>query len=352
MRVSDKMSFQQVNSNINKNRLEMNTLQNEASTQKKVNKPSDDPVAATRVLKQRTEIHGMDQFMKNITAAKNFVEYSEQSLADLTEVLMRAKELALSQAGDTGANEETRNVVAAEIEQLFNQSVQIGNRKLGDRFLFGGFKTTSPPFTPTGEYRGDHGEMKIPIDKEAKVAVNMPGSAAFLGYQLGRTFEDKDIAPTHLHAPLGGENTKELTVIRGPASQVSPTENEDQEKASGMSDTWKNAGINVFEVIDGLKISLKANDKAGVQDSLDSLDQALAQVVLGRSQLGSRVTTLDQTLLSLQRGEVDAKMVKSQAEDVDAFELVNEMNRAENTLKTALQTSGKLLQSSLLDFLR
>ncbi len=348
MRVADKMSYNQVNSNLHKNRGEVFDLQNKAATQKRVVKPSDDPIAATRVLKQRTEIHGIDQFMKNITSAKNFLEFSEQSLGDLTETLIRAKELAIGQASDAGASDETRKVVATEVEQLFHHLVGIGNRKLGDRFLFGGFSTVQPPFDPVGQYRGDHGEIMVPVDKETKIAINVPGSSVFHGMDLRR---DVMSAPEPEPGPLNEyqhNNSKELHVVRGPASEVAPQIANSVEATPNIG----HKGVNIFKVMDDLRISLQTNDKVGIQESLDHLDSAISQAVLLRSRLGARVNTLDATFNAIHRAEVDAKAVKSQAEDVDAFELVTDINRAENTLKTSLHTSGQLLQTSLLDFIR
>ena len=143
MRIADKMAYNQTTSNLQKNRSEMSDLQNQAATQKRINKPSDDPTASARVLAARTEQRGSEQFIKNINIARSFLEFSDQSLGELSETLMRAKELAISQANDAGASEETRKVTASEIEQAYNQAVQVGNRKLGERFIFGGYRTTS-----------------------------------------------------------------------------------------------------------------------------------------------------------------------------------------------------------------
>lgn len=341
------MSFNQVNSNLHKNRGEVFDLQNKAATQKRVVKPSDDPIAATRVLKQRTEIHGIEQYMKNIAAAKNFLEFSEQSLGDLTDSLIRAKELAIGQASDAGASDETRRIAATEIEQLFHHMVGIANRKLGDRFLFGGFSTVQPPFDPQGGYRGDHGEIMVPVDKETKIAINVPGSAVFLGMDLSRDESSGMMPPAQLDplAPFEHNNSTELNVIRGPASEIGAP-------AAEVPVFGGNTGVNLFKVMSDLKISLQTNDKTGVQESLDQIDNAISQAVLMRSRLGARVNTLDSTFSAIHRAEVDAKAVKSQAEDVDAFELVTDISRAENTLKTSLHTSGQLLQTSLLDFIR
>jgi flagellar hook-associated protein 3 FlgL len=378
VRIADKMNYEQVNANLGKNRSEMSELQNQAATQKRVTKPSDDPLAATRVLQTRTEIASGKQFLKSIAQAKNFLEYSDQSLGELSDILMRAKELAISQSSDASASEQTRQVAGTEIRQLFSQAVQVGNRKQGDRFLFGGFKTTKAPFDAGGNYHGDSGEMKIVVNKEAKVAMNMPGDRIFLG-QTAKVLrpegppdsnrEDFDIRSTE--EDLG-------RLARGPASLTERSAltkdlerdgvhllRDELEKnlksndvpppptpEADVSDQWKQKGTNVFKVLGDLEISLKSNDKGGVQESLDRLDEALSQVVISRAELGSRAATLTSATDSLQKGQVDAKTLASNLEDVDTFQLVSDMNQTESTLKASLATSGKLIQPSLLDFLK
>src|ERR1044072_82483 len=123
------MNYDQVNSNLSKNRQEMSELQNQAATQKRVNKPSDYPLAAARILAGKIDTNNNSQFIKSVNNAKTFLEYSEQSLGEMVDVITRAKELAINQSNDASANEGTRKVVATEIEQLRDQAIQVGNRK-------------------------------------------------------------------------------------------------------------------------------------------------------------------------------------------------------------------------------
>ena len=362
MRIADKMNFEQVKGNLGKNRSELSDLQNQAATQKRVTKPSDDPLAATRVLATRSDIASNQQFLKSVNQAKSFLEYSDQSLGELSEVLVRAKELALSQANDAAAGKDTRSVTAAEIDQLFNQTVQVGNRKLGDRFLFGGFKTTKPPFSPKGDYHGDSGEIKIAIQKEGQVAINMPGSKIFLGKGLTthlnspehRDDPDSPVPDDNMEqrqpAAVNSSLNSNLNASSPKASAVSGAE--DDHSSPDLAYGSSSKGVNLFHVLDGLSTGLRTNDKQAVQESLDSLDEALAQVVLARSQLGSRVSSLNSAVESLQKNTVDSKAMASNLEDVDTFELVSDLNKSESTLKATLETSGKLIQPSLLDFLR
>jgi flagellar hook-associated protein 3 FlgL len=101
-----------------------------------------------------------------------------------------------------------------------------------------------------------------------------------------------------------------------------------------------------------LGTALRTNDKAGVQDTLDTLDQALDQVVLTRSQVGSRGMAIDSYMSTLEKQKVDNKTAISQLEDADVFSTVSDINKTQSTLEATLETSGKLIQPSLLQFLR
>ncbi len=368
MRIADKMSFDQVNNNLSKNRTEMAQLQNQAATQKRVTKPSDDPVSAARVLASRVELSGTQQYLKNLDFARSFLESTDESLAELTDQLVRAKELALGQANDAGANVQSRNIVATEMEQIYDQMVQIGNRQHGDRFIFSGFRTTTSPFSLKGEYFGDMGEMKIHVDKGSFLPMNIPGAKVFLGRGLSkdgithgnveqaRTIEEfeKTSTPSSsppLSAPQQNENPSSISInIRGPASVVKSHANNTTPEVKDSEGNEN--GVDLFSVVRHLQIALRTNDKHSIQDSLDDLDSAISQVVMARSQVGSRVMTLNSAMETLQKSKVDSHSSVSQLEDADAFEVVSDINKSESTLKATLATSGKLIQPSLLDFLR
>ena len=360
MRIADKMNYNQAQKNISKNRTDMSELQNQAATQKRINKPSDDPLATTRVLSSRTEERTSGQFVKNITQAKSFLEFSDQSLNELSELLVRAKELAISQASDASGNEQTRNVTAQEIQQIFNQAVQIGNRKLGERYIFSGFKTQTMPFDKNGDYSGDNGDLKMQTQKDQFVAVNLPGSSVFLGQGISKDglVRPGQITPTKVEDlnPLRQKESESEQIfsvdqenkvlLRGPASYGKTT------KIGTKDPSNQDPGTNIFQVLGGLEVSLKTNDKEGIQQSLDLIDQSISQVVLARSELGSRIMTINGTLDSLQKSIFDNKLTASQLEDADVFQVVSDINKADSALKATLETSGKMIQPSLLDFIK
>lgn len=362
MRIADKMQYNQVNQNVAKNRTEMSELQNQAATQKRLTKPSDDPLAAARVLSARTEERGNQQYIKNINNAKSFLEFTDQSLGELSEILIRVKELAISQANDASGNEQSRQVTASEVEQIYNQSIQIGNRKLGDRFIFGGSQTQAAPFDQDGNYIGNDSDMKIGIHKDTFVSMNIPGNKIFLGKGLSGDgiVRARAETPTTVKSlqeykqeeiqrrEENQEKDANFVETRAPASSYRA-----HRIGAGAKDPVTNSGgVNLFQAIKGLEVSLRANDKKGIQETLDTLDQAISQVVMARAEVGARVMSVNSTTESLQKAIVDNKVIASQLEDAELFEVVSNINKTDSALRATLETSGKTIQASLLDFLK
>lgn len=332
MRIADKNNHFQVQKSLGSTREKMAKLQEQASTMKSINRPSDDPVAATRVLEARTNIQGIGQHLRNSEQAKNFLDFSERSLEELSNVLVRAKEIALSQSNSATTNSVARRSIAEEISQIHEQMNSIANRKIGDRYIFGGFQTMDRPFAE-GSYSGDSGEMDIEINSGTSIAMNIPGDVIFLGKSMVPEIE------AERQKDLEGANE-----LRGPASTMQNTKALDDEHAFGY-------GVDVFRAIKRLEISLRADDTSGIQNSIDKLDAAVNQVVMTRAELGSRLNSVNNNIETLQKNELDNKILASRFEDADAFEVYSSLNQAEGNLKAALQTSGRLIQPSLLDFI-
>src|SRR5262249_11444005 len=114
----------------------------------------------------------------------------------------------------------------------------------------------------------------------------------------------------------------------------------------------RSGGVNLFRVMRSLVIALRANDKGGVQDTLDELDDAINQVVLTRSQVGSRGMVLDNYMQTIEKQKVENKSTISRLEDADIYSTVSDISKAQSTLQATLETSGKMIQPSLMQFLR
>jgi flagellar hook-associated protein 3 FlgL len=359
MRVTDKMTQNQVLSSIQKNRSELSQLQQQASTGKKLVTPSDDPNGVTKVLTSRTDLKNTEQFDKNINTAKLFLDSTESTLAQLSETLIRTKELAMQAASDT-LGESQRSMIGSEIGQIFNSVLEMSNRRVGEKYLFGGFKTQTSPFNRNGEYQGDDGEIKIQNEKGTFVPLNLTGDRVFLGRAIGKDdyIRQPDQPPQTTdelqqyklsEAEREFENNQKLEdriETRGPASIGRVQSMSKADPITGGE------GVNIFSLIRSLDIALKTNDKFSIQDALEPLDQALNQINLVRVEIGGRVNQLTATSDSLQKAGLDNKTMTSLIEDADLFETMSNLSKSDTTLKSTLETSSRVLNRSLLDFLK
>ena len=359
MRVTDKMNQNQFLGNIQKNRTELSSLQNQAATMKRINKPSDDPIGAAKALQNRTENKNLEQFDRNILFARSFLENSESTLAQLGETIVRAKELALQGASDTNG-EMPRQMISEEVSQIYNSVVEMSNRRFGERYMFGGYQTTEAPFTKDGQFSGDNGQIQIQNHKGQFLPMNLSGSQIFLGEDLGydssvkrqwdipKTIEElQDYKISEVQKEIQQDvDRADLLELRGPASVGRAQRLDESDPVNGQ------AGVNIFSLMTTLEASLKTNDKIGIQSVLEPLDQALNQINLARAEIGGRLNQMNATSDGIQKTIVDNKAQNSLIEDADLFKVMTDLNKSDASLKATLETSNKIMNQSLLDFLR
>ena len=360
MRVTDKMTQNQTIKNIQKNRSELATLQNQAATGKKLLSPSEDPSGATKVLTNRVESKNLEQFDKNIFFAKSFLETTESTLSQMGDALIRAKELALQGASDT-VGESQRVMIGSEIGQICNSVLEMSNRRMGERYLFGGFKTQATPFNRDGEYLGDDGEMRIQNQKGSFVAMNLTGDKVFLGRGVGK---DESYTAPSIETPQTTEELQQFKLAEVDREFQNNQKTDDKVETRGPASVGRvqglgkkdpvtgGDGVNIFSLLRGLDVALKTNDKFAIQDALEPLDQALNQINLVRAEVGGRINVLNASSDVIQKTLVDNKSLTSQIEDADLFQTMTDLTKADTALKGTLETSNKMLNMSLLDFLK
>ncbi len=143
MRITNKMMTNNMMSNINKNKLNMTSLEQQYSTGKKIQKPSEDPIIAVRALKLRTNLTELNQYYdKNIPDAKSWMDVTESSLSNVNEMLSKINTYCIQGSTDTLTAEDRASVVA-NLLQLKEQVYQEGNANYAGRYVFTGYKTDS-----------------------------------------------------------------------------------------------------------------------------------------------------------------------------------------------------------------
>lgn len=144
-RVTENIKFNMLTNNMFNIQREYGDLMEKLSTQKMINRPSDDPVGTNDILDSRTAINAIEQYKTNITDADISLSMTETALASIKKIVSDALSIAISEAG-TGSP-ETMDISAQTLSALIDESLSLMNTKNGDSYLFAGSSTNSQPFS-------------------------------------------------------------------------------------------------------------------------------------------------------------------------------------------------------------
>lgn len=339
MRVSDNTNFGLVRETINRTKGRMEKLQTQSSTLKKLNTPSDDPVGSSKVLEMRTDKVNNEQFLMNAKLAEAQLNNTDSALSELSDIMVRAKEIALQQASGASANDDTRLAVAEEITQLYQSAIGTANRRVGDRYLFGGYKTDKPPVTIEGKYVGDDGQMMVEVGRDVFISMNIAGHEAFnTNPSVERRMADPQDSPE-----LQTRSEK-----RAPASYAANGRVSNDPAQNGPQPE----NVNVFEELQNLRIGLLTSDTDTIRNTLERFDTMHGRLNSMRAKVGSRVNGLEAMTQSLERQNITNAQLGSHLEDADMAQVVSDLAKEETVFRSALQSSNKLLQPTLMDFLK
>ncbi len=157
--------------------------QQQIASGKRVNSPSDDPVAAARIIHLDNSLARLDQYEANAVFARNQLGLEEKALNEAVSGLQRIRELML-QANNATASAADRQLIAAEIAEQRTALLAIANTTDADgRHLFGGYAERTTPFTTAAGgnvvYNGDQGQRSLQISESRFVAINDSGAQVF-----------------------------------------------------------------------------------------------------------------------------------------------------------------------------
>ncbi|MFQ5454946.1 MAG: flagellar hook-associated protein FlgL [Nitrospirota bacterium] len=295
MRVTNKLIFDTVINNMLRSSENLLKDHSELSSGKKIQRPSDDPIGFSQVLRYKDSISKNNQYLRNIDNGISFLEMSDSILSTVDNLLIHSKELAVAMSNDTVTSGD-RADTANEIDNIFNELVQIGNAKLGNKYIFGGFLNNTAPFDSVGAYNGDNNSINIDINPNVRIAMNIPGDTVF--------------------------------------------------KATGGST------IDIFKVLSDFKTALNNNDTTNIRSAINNIDTALTQITNNRAVIGSRINRMESTKNSLEDYNLNMEALRSNKEDADITKTVSNMVLHQTILEASQASASKVISSSLLNFLR
>jgi flagellar hook-associated protein 3 FlgL len=327
-RVSENSSVHAINYATGKTKSKVEDLQLKGSTMKRIAKPSDDPVGNVGLLAVRSQNVDAEQYMRNLNFAQTQLNYTENVVEDLTEILMKAKELAIG-AASTIYSPEIREGVAKEIHQIRQQALALSNKRMGNRYLFSGQMVLTRPFDTEGKYQGDTNKINIEINKDVFIPININGKDLFFSKgksplernDLNLKKEEVDITAPPLRAPASADEPQEVEV-------------------------------SIFDDLRALENAMLTDNPSIIQGLLEKLDTNIERVVKLRTEIGALTNTVSNAENNIEKTKLLNETHKSKIEDADVTEIFGNLQKEQTVLKATYQASANLMNTNLMDFLR
>jgi flagellar hook-associated protein 3 FlgL len=295
MRVTQSMIANNFLNNLSNSYKRLDKYMEQAYTGKKVSRPSDDPVVAMKGMNYRTELTEIQQYQRNLGEIHTWMDNSDDALDKATLALQRIRELAV-QASNGTYEEGQRANIAEEVKQLKEHLISIANTKVNNKYIFNGTDTTNAP---------------VEVDANGNI-----------------TKVSTNTEPVN------------ITVSDGVKLQANIT------------------APNVFSQDMFDKIQQFIDDlESGVPDAdldahIGSIDEVINTVVDERANLGARMNRLEMVEDRLSSQEVVASKILSDNEDVDFEKVIMQLKTQESIHRAALSVGARVIQPTLIDFLR
>lgn len=350
-RVSEGSSAASIKFSINKAKQKLEDLQLKGSTLKSMTKPSDNPVSNLEAMQLGTMSDDNKQFLRNADFALMQLNVTEKALENLTDIMTKAKEIAIAQSSDI-YNPEVRQNVSNEVKQLKNLAISIANKRVGQKFIFGGFKSLETPFDKEGNYRGDNGHITLEVAKDFFVQTNLHGAEVFYAD------EGFDSNATH---PLN-EFPDMQSSPKNPINEIQYNDEHDNNKITRELASVDENGVskknnfnkreNLFSLLESLGTALENNEPRQIQNLLEKYDDAISRLITMRTRVGSIASSVMNSQNTIESDNIDNATRRSKLVDADIADLFSELQKQQEVLKTTYKSTQGLLNQRLIDFIK
>jgi flagellar hook-associated protein 3 FlgL len=294
-RVTERSIATSVLANLQGNITRVSDTQNQLSSGKQISRASDDPGGTVTAMQIRSDLAMQRQYSRNATDGLSWLGTADVTLTTISGRINRARDLVL-QGLSTGtySDAESRSALASEIDNIRASVIDLANTRFLDRPIFGGTAPGTFAFDDNGDYVGDDGEVKRTVGDNTKVRVDVSAVAAF-----------------------GEEDTQ------------------------------------LFKVLQDISGGLMEDPEAPpLAETLDRLDAAATALRNAQSSVGARYNQLTDMQLAADNRVVNLAQQLSDVEDIDLPKTITDLTLQQTAYQAALAASAKVVQPSLLDFLR
>jgi flagellar hook-associated protein 3 FlgL len=271
------------------------TALQQISTGKRVNQPSDDPAAAALYAGDVATETRIDQYLRSVSSLRALYQTGDSVLGSVVTSLNQAITLGTEAANGPNSAGNLQQILQG-VQAVLSQVVQLANTSFHGSFIFGGTATTTPPFTLTNgvvTYNGNSGINFSQIGDGTNVQVNVPGNQIF-------------------------------------------------QQAAG----------DVFGALQQLVTALQNGDKTAIGTATTSVGDSLQELSVQRSFYGNSLNQLSADEGALNQLNLNLKTQDTTLVGVDLAKAATDLSAAQVARQATLAASAKVLQPSLLDYLK
>lgn len=310
MRVTQSMLSSNMLRNLSSSYSKMGKLQNQITSGSKISRPSDDPVIAVKGIGYRTNLNKVEQYQRNMGEVENWLDTSDDTLDHVGIALVRVQELVTQAANDSNTAED-REKMEKEIDQIKLQIRDLANTKVGEKYVFSGTNTLDPLFSNDGK--------------------------SFAGVLIGPAGIEDSITATP--PSTGFTNSVEVEVYDGVNLNVNTS------------------AVLMFAQIDDMLTSIQSDLSTGATGAtigthLSEISTVQNTVLENRADIGARQNRTEMMINRLATQEVVVTKQLSDNEDIDYEKVITEMITQESIHQAALSVGAKIIQATLVDFIR
>lgn len=299
MRVTQGMLSNNMLNNLMNSQVKMDKYLEQLYTGKKISRPSDDPVIAMKGINYRSELAKVEQFKRNTGEVNNWMDNSDAALDNATKAMHRLRDLAVK-AGNAAYGDEELQSIKAEAEQIKLDLIDIANTRVNDKYIFNGTDTDTKPVIANAA-----GDITTPI--------NQNDTPVMIEVSSG----------TKLQANVDGKAI--------------------------FNDEFFAAIDNFINSLDGGGAD---GDSVDIDGALESIDEHTGNIINARADLGARMNRLELIESRLADQEIIATRTMANNENIDFEVAITNLITQESLHRAALSAGSRVIQPSLIDFLR
>lgn len=276
----------------------MDSLQEQLSSGKKIAKPSDDPVVAARGMFYRSSLMENDQYKRNVDEAQSWLDMTDSTMDEVGNVMKRIKEI-LVYSGDGAISPDDLKTMGSEVQELKNHLGTLANQQINGKYIFAGTDTNKAPFDHTAN----------------------SGKGDFV-------------------------STNSSLINLEVSQNVFVTSNINAQNIFNFPDNANN----MFKVLDNVITEL--SNGRGASQFITGLDQQYDKLLAERASLGASVNRVELIADRLKTQDVSITELMSKNEDADMAGVMTDLKMQESVHSAALGSGARIIQPTLLDFLR